>query len=101
MRGIKLREESCINKQAMVQWLVAGFIIQCFRGFSGLDPGGKVELAFNPSEIGEMSSSIINAAQVCRGCADRQRSPGELLRQEFECTQPTAHSAHGLVCAAE
>ena len=35
-----------------------------------------------------MSSSIINASQVFRGCADRQRSPGELFRQEFECTQP-------------
>ena len=33
-----------------------------------------------------MISSITNASQVCRGCADRQSSPGELLRKEFERT---------------
>ena len=64
--------------------------------FPGSNPGGgKVDSAFHPSEVSEMSSSIVNAVQVCRGCADRQRSPSELLQQEFECTQP------GLVCAAE
>ena len=37
---------------------------------------GKVDSAFYPSEVGEMnSSSIINATQACRGCADPQRSP--------------------------
>ena len=35
----------------------------------------RVDSTFHPSEVGEMSSRIINAAQVCRGCADRQRSP--------------------------
>ena len=38
---------------------------------------GDVEFdsAFHPSEVGEMSSSVINAAQVYRGYADRQRYP--------------------------
>ena len=39
----------------------------------GLSGGGKVDSAFHPSEVGEMSSSVINAAQVCYGCADRRR----------------------------
>ena len=44
--------------------------------FPGSNPdGGKVDPAFHPSEVGEMSSSVINAAQVCRSCADSQRSP--------------------------
>ena len=56
--------------------------------------GGKVQSAFHPVHVGEMSISVINAARVWRGCVDRQSSPGELLRKEFYCTQP------GLVCAS-
>ena len=42
-------------------------------GRTGLNPsGGKDDSAFHPSEVGEMSSSIINAVQVCRDCADCQ-----------------------------
>ena len=40
-----------------------------------LDSQSSVDSTFHPSEVGEMSSSIINALQVCQGCADRQRSP--------------------------
>ena len=44
--------------------------------FPGSNPGdSKFDSTFHPSEVGEMSSSIMNAAQVSRGCADRQRSP--------------------------
>ena len=53
----------------------------------------EVDSAFHPSEVDEMS--IINAAQVCRVVRIVRDPPGELLGQEFECTQP------GLVCAAE
>ena len=55
----------------------------------------KVESAFHPSEVGEMSSSIINAAKGVVVVRIIRDPPGELLRQEFECTQP------GLVYAAE
>ena len=74
----------------MMQWLSRLILYPVFPGSNR--GGGNVDSAFHPSEVGEMSSSIINGAQVCRGCADRQ---SKLLRQEFECTQP------GLICAAE
>ena len=57
----------------MVQWLSSWIHYPVFPGSN--TGGGKVDTAFHPSEVGEMSSSIINAAQVYRGCADRQRSP--------------------------
>ena len=57
----------------MVQWLSRWLRNPVFPGsYSG---GGKVDSAFHPSEVGEMSSSIINSAQGCVGCVDRQRSP--------------------------
>ena len=36
----------------------------------------NVDSSFYPSQVGKMSSSVINGAQVCLGCADRQISPG-------------------------
>ena len=56
----------------MVQWLSCWIHNPVFPGSN--PGGGKVDSAFHPSEIGEMSSSVINGAQVFRGCADRQRS---------------------------
>ena len=46
--------------------------------------GRKVDSTFHPCEVDEMSSSVIDATQVCLGCTDRQRSPDELFRQEFK-----------------
>ena len=57
----------------MVQWLSHWIHNPVFLGSN--PSGGKVDSAFRPSEVGEMSSSITNASQVCRGCADCQRSP--------------------------
>ena len=57
----------------MVQWLSRWIHNPVFPGSK--PGGGKVDSAFHSSEVGEMSSSIINAAQMCRGFADRQRSP--------------------------
>ena len=57
----------------MVQWLSHWIHNPVFPGSN--HGGGKVDSVFHPSEVSEMNSSIINAAQVCWGCADRQRSP--------------------------
>ena len=35
---------------------------------------GKNDSAFHTSEVDEMSISVINAAQMCQGCADRHCS---------------------------
>ena len=57
----------------------AEFYIAC--GDTNNPGGGKVDSALYSSEFGEMSSSVVNAAQVYPACADRQRPPshGELL----------------------
>ena len=52
----------------MVQWLSHWIYNPVCPG------GGKVDSVFHLSEGSEMSSNIINTAQVCRTCADRQRS---------------------------
>ena len=56
----------------MMQWLNRWIHNPVFPGSN--PGGGKVDSAFHPSEIGEMSSSTINAAQVCRGFADPPRN---------------------------
>ena len=73
----------------MVQWL------SCWIHnpvFPGSNPGdGKVDSAFHPSD-----GVAVLMLRKCVGVVRIVRDPlGELLRQEFECTQP------GLVCAAE
>ena len=80
----------------MVQWL-SRWIHNAV--FPGSNPGaGKVDSAFHPFEVCEMSSSIINAAQVCRVVRIVRDPPGELLRQVFECTQVSMCCRIGLLC---
>ena len=57
-----------LPKTNMMQWLSRWIHNPVFPGSN--PGGGKVDSAFHPSEVGEMSSSISNAAQVCQGCAD-------------------------------
>ena len=57
----------------MVQWLSRWILNPVFPG--SYPGGGKVDSAFVPSEVSKMSFRVINAVQVCRGCADRQRAP--------------------------
>ena len=79
------------NKLQSTEWVVTSRpellldIVQNFMQHVGItndgmsnnkqNVGGIVDSAFHLSDVGEMSSNIINAAHVCRGCADRQRSP--------------------------
>ena len=64
--------------------------------------GEKVDTAFHLSEVVKIRNSVINVSQVCQGCAERQISPAELLRQQFEYTQPksraTMHNANDSRC---
>ena len=57
----------------MMQWLSCWIPNPVFPGSN--PGGGKVDSAFQPSEVGELNSSVINSAQVCRGCTDRHRTP--------------------------
>ena len=52
----------------MLQWLSRCINNLAFPGSNR--GGGKVDSAFRPLEVNEKSSSIINAAQECPGCAD-------------------------------
>ena len=58
---------SMVKHTIMAQWLNRWIHNPVFPGSN--PGGGKVDSAFYPSKVGEMSSSIINAAQVCYGSA--------------------------------
>ena len=70
---LQLTKDMCMRENDYLQWLSRWIHNPVFPGSN--PGGGKVDSALHPSEVCEMSSSIINAAQVCRGCADRPRSP--------------------------
>ena len=44
--------------------------------------------AFHPSEVGEMSSNVINAAKECRGCSDSQKSSRSTLSARVRVNTP-------------
>ena len=57
--------------------------------FLSLNLGGaKVNSAFDLCEIGEFSSGVFNAVQVCRGCADHQGTLTATVRKQLRLVHP-------------